>query len=124
MDSIDELLDALYGYAKAWGLEDAVAIPYAIAAALDWMDNGIQNIITSGRRSEAYQRQLRARWDAGDRVGLTSRPAINSFHIVGLAVDVSNPSVYFASLMRQFGLVRIGKNHFQTRTRDAASPFA
>lgn len=45
--------------------------------------------ITSGIRSAAYQAQLRARWDAGDRVGLRVRPAASSTHTRGEALDMT-----------------------------------
>lgn len=35
---------------------------------------------TSGFRDPAYQRELQRRWDAGDRAGLSVRPATTSKH--------------------------------------------
>lgn len=45
--------------------------------------------IVSGKRSARQQRQLRARWDAGDRTGLVARPAANSAHTRGDAFDLA-----------------------------------
>lgn len=44
--------------------------------------------VTSGYRAPAYQASLRARWDRGDRRGLVARPASNSAHSAGRAVDL------------------------------------
>lgn len=44
--------------------------------------------IVSGYRSPMYQRQLRDRWDAGDREGLAARPACQSWHMARRAIDV------------------------------------
>lgn len=116
MDDFSDLIDSIWNYAIAWGLRDEIAIPYTVAAAYDWWENGRWNGITSGFRSLAYQRRLRNRWLAGERTGLTSQPARRSFHTLGLAVDVSDPSDYFASIMAAYGARRIGRNHFQFET--------
>lgn len=49
---------------------------------------GVALKVTSGYRSPTHQADLRARWDAGDRRGLVTRPAVNSRHSEGRAVDV------------------------------------
>lgn len=49
---------------------------------------GVDIKVTSGYRSPAYQRRLRARWDRGDRGGLVYRPALVSRHSQGRALDV------------------------------------
>jgi D-alanyl-D-alanine dipeptidase len=49
---------------------------------------GVSLKVTSGYRSPAYQASLRARWDSGDRGGLVTRPAIDSKHSSGRAVDL------------------------------------
>jgi len=49
---------------------------------------GVSLKVTSGFRSQAYQDALRARWDAGDRAGLVTRPALKSRHTEGRAVDL------------------------------------
>jgi len=49
---------------------------------------GVDIKVTSGYRSAAYQRRLRARWDRGDRRGLVYRPALVSRHTEGRAIDV------------------------------------
>lgn len=48
--------------------------------------------ITSAYRSPERQRMLRERWDRGDRQGLVARPAINSAHTRGEAVDLAPAS--------------------------------
>jgi uncharacterized protein YcbK (DUF882 family) len=45
--------------------------------------------IVSGVRSNAEQAELRRRWDSGDRAGLIARPALNSAHVLGRAVDLN-----------------------------------
>ncbi len=49
---------------------------------------GVDLRVTSGYRSPAYQRQLRARWDRGNRGGLVYRPALVSRHSTGRAIDI------------------------------------
>lgn len=49
---------------------------------------GISIVIASGYRSPFEQAALRARWDSGNRVGLVVRPALDSAHSHGLAVDL------------------------------------
>lgn len=49
---------------------------------------GVSLKVTSGYRSASYQADLRARWDAGDRRGLVTRPALYSRHTEGRAVDL------------------------------------
>lgn len=50
---------------------------------------GITLRVVSGYRSADYQAQLRQRWDRGDRAGLLVRPAANSRHSSGRAVDLA-----------------------------------
>ena len=49
---------------------------------------GMDFRITSAYRSPARQEELRAAWDRGDRQGLVARPAVNSAHTRGEAVDL------------------------------------
>lgn len=44
--------------------------------------------IVSGKRDAEYQKELRARWDRGDRAGLVVRPALDSHHTRGEAFDL------------------------------------
>jgi D-alanyl-D-alanine dipeptidase len=50
---------------------------------------GWKIVVTSGYRSPRTQAALRARWDRGDRRGLSSRPALDSAHTRGEAVDLA-----------------------------------
>ena len=50
---------------------------------------GWQVVIVSGYRSPGRQAELLARWEAGDRAGLTSKPLVYSQHTLGRAVDAS-----------------------------------
>jgi len=51
--------------------------------------------LVSGYRSPQRQRDLLARWERGDRQGLTSKPASRSWHTVGLAIDIQTASPSF-----------------------------
>lgn len=50
---------------------------------------GLTIQINSAYRSPAYQKQLQAQWDRGNRAGLKVRPADSSRHTEGRAFDVS-----------------------------------
>lgn len=50
---------------------------------------GVSLRVVSGYRSADYQAKLRQRWDRGDRSGLLVRPAANSRHSSGRAVDLA-----------------------------------
>jgi hypothetical protein len=79
-------------YALAKGLTYETAKAYA---TLTWWGEhyGVRSPdITSGRRSAAYQAELRARWDRGDRRGLVARPALTSAHTEGRAFDLAASS--------------------------------
>lgn len=76
-------------YALTKGLTMQAARAYA---TLTWWGEhyGIRSPeITSGRRPAAYQAELRARWDRGDRAGLVVRPALTSKHTEGRAFDLA-----------------------------------
>jgi len=65
--------------------------------------------ITSGRRSASHQRDLRARWDRGDRRGLVARPALNSAHVRGEAFDVARgPALTKMGQLAHYAGVRWG----------------
>lgn len=49
---------------------------------------GVTLKVVSGFRSQSHQADLRARWDRGDRAGLVARPALDSRHSQGRAVDL------------------------------------
>jgi hypothetical protein len=99
---------------------------------------GITLRVVSGFRTTDYQAKLRQRWDRGDRVGLLVRPAANSRHSSGLAVDVAfnwegypvpvreTPRQYFeylAEILAPVGVIWGGTfsppdmNHFEIRSR-------
>lgn len=81
---------------------------------------GFDLYIVSGYRSPARQRELRARWDRGDRRGLVYRPAAVSRHSTGRALDIGwiidgrpvpvrgipvSAWTYLAALMAPYGVV-------------------
>ena len=78
-------------------LQDLEGLQPATLAMLEELDDAVLEMgigpitVTSGYRSPAYQRQLQARWDAGNRSGLVVRPADSSAHSRGEAVDISLP---------------------------------
>lgn len=93
MTYIEKVTDYIH---KEWGLDTTLA--YKIVILLIWAYYaGMPVRIVSGWRDPARQKALRERWDAGDRAGLATRPAIVSKHshtdISGnpdaLAVDIS-----------------------------------
>jgi len=76
---------------QQWRLDTQMAVEVAkwnAACIADRLPSPISRII-SGFRSLEYQMELQRRWDAGDREGLAYRPATNSDHTRGRAVDVS-----------------------------------
>lgn len=94
-----ERWDDLYLLGESAGLSPDAAWGYATLAW--WGEHfGIRApAITSGRRSAARQRELRGRWDRGDRRGLVARPAEHSHHTSGNAFDISAPP----EVLRIFG---------------------
>jgi len=96
-----------YYLTEAWGLDPRIA--RFVAAGQTWLtQRGYQPVrITSGYRSPVRQRELQQRWDSGDRTGLVARPATRSWHMQGLAVDVSTRSESFGQfrdIMLYYGL--------------------
>lgn len=81
--------------AEAFGL-DRQSLParaHAWATAvLRWYNYGEPERpdIVSGYRSPAEQAALRRRWERGDRAGIVARPACQSWHTVGRAIDVES----------------------------------
>jgi len=73
MDNTASILRSSYGLASDFA--DRVA---ELLAYLD--SSGLRPVITSGFRDPSHQKELRARWDRGDRVGLRARPALDSLH--------------------------------------------
>ena len=68
---------------------DLAAYIRELAQIVETENPGVTIRVVSGYRSEAYQAQLRARWDSGDRAGLLVRPALVSRHSSGRAVDLA-----------------------------------
>src|SRR5689334_10061128 len=87
------LLAASEYFRNTWGLTENFSYRAASLYLALW-NEGLEPQITSGRRSLAHQLELQRRWDAGDRAGLASRPATNSKHLVGQALDIvtTNPA--------------------------------
>lgn len=77
--------------ARLHGLDPAVADAHAwatgVLAYYGYTEPDRPDII-SGRRDPEHQRRLIHAWDSGDRRGLTTRPAVRSWHLLGRAVDV------------------------------------
>ena len=79
---------AWLGFVRTTGLLPEVA---ARALYLAWWVKelgGVTLELNSAYRSQTYQLELQRRWDRGDRIGLTSRPATSSLHSSGRAFDV------------------------------------
>lgn len=87
-DFVNEYYSA-YDHAQLEGVSDSIAYPYAVLSAylLFYTGRGAPRII-SGFRSLEYQASLARRWERGERVGLVSKPARQSWHTVGRAIDV------------------------------------
>lgn len=77
---------------------DALALRHAYAmGVLFWFGyrEPARPDIVSGFRSPERQRQLLLRWQSGDRAGLVAKPACQSWHMVGKAIDVETDVVGF-----------------------------
>ncbi|MYI69748.1 MAG: DUF882 domain-containing protein [Boseongicola sp. SB0673_bin_14] len=80
---------------QEWGVDSRLSYLVGLLQGL-FVTYGLDPVtITSGYRSPERQYQLQNRWDAGDRRGLVARPASSSWHMQGLAVDVSTRSINF-----------------------------
>jgi len=66
-------------FRDAYGLDGDFALPVARLFIALW-GNGLNPRVTSGFRDPSKQKEMQARWDAGDRAGLRARPATNSAH--------------------------------------------
>ena len=89
-----------------WGL-DPLFSQY-VAATQTWIQQHGRPAtgITSGYRSPKRQLELINRWEAGKRSGLVSKPALKSWHMQGLAIDVSTDSEsfpFFREIMLYYG---------------------
>jgi hypothetical protein len=109
-----------------------------LAQIVEAENPGVTLRVVSGFRSAEYQARLREKWDRGDRAGLLVRPAANSRHSSGLAVDLAfswesypiavrdTPRQYFhylADILAPVGVIWGGTfstpdvNHFEIRAR-------
>lgn len=61
-------------FEDSWGISPVVAVKFATLYAILYL-LGLSPRITSGFRSPAKQRELVARWNAGDRAGFIGKPA-------------------------------------------------
>jgi hypothetical protein len=66
-------------FRDAYGLEGNFALPIARLFVALW-GQGLNPRVTSGFRDPSKQKEMQARWDAGNRAGLRARPATNSAH--------------------------------------------
>lgn len=93
-------------YELAWEIRQPMALRAGLACAV-MASYGIKPpTVTSGYRPPEYQKELQARWDAGNREGLSSRPATRSWHMEGLAIDFQTGGRYwgwFIHTMKQLG---------------------
>lgn len=95
--TVQEWIDQATDYfVDQWGLNETLA--RKISQLYLWgLQSGFPMSVTSGFRDPEHQRELRERWDRGDRAGLAARPATNSKHSTtsffgdpdAMAVDLS-----------------------------------
>lgn len=99
---------------ERWGIDRRLGELIAISQVVAYIQTGSIVKITSGFRSPARQLELINKWDAGNRTGLVTRPAVRSWHMQRLAVDVSTeprPTFeVFRQVMLMFDGVRWGGN--------------
>lgn len=93
--------------AKRAGVVDELAHAHAVACmflSLAFWPHQVPKVV-SGHRDAQKQLNMQRRWDAGDRAGLVTRPASQSWHLVGrgldVGVDVPSFPVYVAMMERQ-----------------------
>ena len=100
--------------AENWGLYWQLAGIVAISQAVAYVQTGRIVRVVSGYRDPARQRRLQNLWDSGNRTGLVARPADRSWHMQGLAIDVSRRDreafTAFRNSMEQFQGIRWGGN--------------
>lgn len=98
------LRDSLPARAHAWAMGVMAWYGYAEPERPD---------ITSGYRSPAHQFRLLQRWRRGDREGLRAKPACQSWHTVGRAIDVETAPrgfTAYAYLLTEYTGARDGRN--------------
>lgn len=80
------------GYIEAtriWKLTEAAARGFALLKTLGWYFDLAPIHIISGRRTAQQQAEMQRLWDAGERAGISVRPASNSAHLTGNAFDTN-----------------------------------
>lgn len=105
LESVHDYLVDTWKLDKDFGEKVAILLAYAT-------DGGLNPRVTSGYRDGSKQKEMQARWDAGDRQGLRVRPATDSKHSntswmrgAALAVDIAtNNDFRMAQLARAIGL--------------------
>lgn len=104
MDFQEWVKEAAKYFAETWGLEKGFAGQVALFF-LYLASYGLNPQIQSGLRDPAHQKELLRRWEAGDRRGLKFKPAVNSDHTRGKAVDITttNPRLA-AQIAKALGL--------------------
>lgn len=70
------------GHGRGWAADDCAASIFRIDAQL-----GRPLQITQAGRTVAENNAMIARWDAGNRAGLVTRPSTTSHHLTGEAID-------------------------------------
>lgn len=94
-----------------WGIEKVFSGMVA-EMLLYFFVNGLSPVITSGFRDPQKQKEMRDRWDRGDRAGMVARPAANSKHSnksfwrpAALAVDIqTNDQEFAADIAQHLGI--------------------
>jgi hypothetical protein len=87
------------GYGRGWAADDAAQSIFRIDTAL-----GRPLQITSAGRTKAQNDALIARWNAGDRTGLSYKPSATSPHLSGEAID-SNDHAWLLAHGAEFGFI-------------------
>lgn len=104
---LNQFQDYIDGWAKylvsQWDIEKDFAKKMARVLIAMYL-YGITFTITSGRRSRQKQAELLKRWRAGDP-SIVVKPAINSKHLTGQALDVvTNNYQLAAQIAQQLGV--------------------
>lgn len=92
MSEIESVYRAAQREAQRAGVQDYVQSAHAWATVVLWhwgFDEPARPDITSGFRSPMRQRALLDQWESGSRLGLRAKPACQSYHTTGWAIDVT-----------------------------------
>lgn len=122
VQEFNRIYRAAYREAQRNQVVRELARMHAYATALMWWYYGAgepaRPDIVSGYRSPSRQRTLLNRWNRGDRAGLVEKPARQSWHMAGRAIDVERNewlSVYgwfMERLGARWGMRFGDPNHF------------